>query len=463
MTGQDRGAVGPAVTNVFDARRYSVFECTSLDVNFESGAVEFGYALDGTGRLMFTERLLLPLPAGEIDASTRAGVLAVLQLTHWVAGVSYFKAAAPDTVRIGDEPMTEAELRYVAAIYRDGLAEFAYTNDLPSALRTAVVSSGVAADPVGIAVAGNGRPLVACGGGKDSIVSLEALRSAGLDPVSFVVNPNAITRAVVERSDTPLLAVTRTIDPALFALNSTGAHNGHVPVTAINSLLAVAVSILHGLGPVVMSNESSASAPNLTWHQQPVNHQWSKGIDAERLLRQALASRLGPQERYFSLLRHLNELQIAGRFAALDGYDDVMTSCNRAFTITKNSGARWCRNCPKCRFVFLALACFVPAERVVGILGGDLLRDCTQLEGYRELLGFGSPKPFECVGELDESVAAIGHLGRLDAWQDAQVVDALMKEIAATARPVPTLASVLAQRGPSLAPTRFVATLDATH
>lgn len=471
MTGQVRDAANSAVADAFDPRRYSVFECTGVDVDFASGAVEFGYALlsaDGAPRLTFTERLLLPLPAGELSAATCAAVRSVLRLTHWVAGVSYFKAAAPATVQPGTEPMTEAELQFVEAIYRDGLAEFAYTNDLPAVLRTAIDSS-VVADPAALPVADGARPLVACGGGKDSIVSLEALRRAGLDPVSFVVNPNAITRAVVERSDTPLLAVTRTIDPALFELNASGAYNGHVPVTAINSLLAVAVSLLHGLGPVVMSNESSASAPNLTWQGHPVNHQWSKGIDAERLLRQALASRLGTSERYFSLLRHLNELQIAGLFAALDGYDDVMTSCNRAFTITKSSGMRWCRDCPKCRFVFLALACFVPASRVIGILGGDLLRDQTQLEGYRELLGFGSPKPFECVGELDESVAAIGHLGQLDDWRQAPVVVALLAEIAelaenaATARPVPTLAGVLAQQGPSLAPARYLTALDATH
>ena len=34
-----------------------------------------------------------------------------------------------------------------------------------------------------------------------------------------------------------------------------------------------------------MSNESSASAPNLEWRGHHINHQWSKGFEAERLLR----------------------------------------------------------------------------------------------------------------------------------------------------------------------------------
>ena len=34
-----------------------------------------------------------------------------------------------------------------------------------------------------------------------------------------------------------------------------------------------------------MSNESSASDPTLVWNGEPVNHQWSKSLEAERALR----------------------------------------------------------------------------------------------------------------------------------------------------------------------------------
>ncbi|HEY3737457.1 MAG TPA: hypothetical protein VGL26_08420, partial [Jatrophihabitans sp.] len=364
-----------------------------------------------------------------------------------------------------------AEFEFLRGVYQDGMAEFAYTHDLPAVLDTEIVATVVPDFSRTAGMAGSdlsslgfptdqSRPLVACGGGKDSIVTLEALRRAGMSPVSFVVNPNEITTSVVERSGTELLAVRRSLDPLLFALNEHGAFNGHVPVTALNSLIGVAVAILHRLGPLVMSNESSASAPNLVWHGRPVNHQWSKGIDAERLLRDALASRLGNTTLYFSLLRHLNELSITELFSRVSGYDDVVTSCNRAFTITKRTGKRWCRDCPKCRFVFLALATFLPAERVIGILGGDMLRDETQLPGYRELLGLIAFKPFECVGELDESVAAAAHLAQQPEWKDAAVVAALADEIAAGRRTVPTLDFVLAERGPTLAPAEYVSALD---
>jgi len=445
----------------FDVAAYTRLAPTELEFDLATGELSFSYELTGSAApLVFTERLVLPVREA-LAPDNVAAVAAVLGLAHLVGGISYAKAAAVTTIEVGE--VTAAELQLLLGVYRDGMAEFAYTNDLPAVLETQLEATVVADEVLPFAFDPD-APLVACGGGKDSIVSLEALRRSGRTPRSFVVNPNAITSGVVERSGSVLLEVTRALDPRLFEINANGALNGHVPVTALNSLLGVAVSVLHGLGPVVMSNESSASSPNLEWHGRPVNHQWSKGIQAERLLRAALASRLGPDaELYFSLLRHLNELTIAALFAKITGYDDVVTSCNRAFTITRNSGVRWCRDCPKCRFVFLALAPFTHRDRLVAIFGGDMLRDESQLVGYRELLGLKDFKPFECVGELDESLAAAAHLARLPEWSDAAVIHALAEEIAVSGRPVPSLDSILAQRSTTLAPAEYVKALDAAE
>lgn len=455
----------PVPVTRFDPTAYPRFVCTTFQADLtDSGEVALGYSLTGpSGSIGFVERLVLPLPEQTSAARVRAAT-AVLRLAHRVAGVSYAKAAAATVIDLGDTPVTGAEYALVRGAYRDGMHEFAYTNDLPAVLDTRI-DAETEADPVHDFVTWDPqRPLVPCGGGKDSIVSLEALRRSGHEPLSFVVNPNEITRSVVERSRTPLLEVRRRLDPTLFELNENGAYNGHIPVTAINSLLAIAVSVLHGLGPVVMSNESSASAPNLSWHGRPVNHQWSKGIDAERLIRAAIASRLGRGDRYFSLLRHLNELTIGALFARIptsSGYDDVVTSCNKAFTIIKQAHRRWCRDCPKCRFVFLALATSQPADRVTAIFGGDMLRDPAQLDGYRELLGLSDFKPFECVGELHESVSAVVALGDRPDWADATVVQSLIGEIKATGTPVVPLDDVLAEHGPTLAPQAYQDALSA--
>ncbi|WP_408665546.1 hypothetical protein [Jatrophihabitans sp.] len=449
---------------------HTLFSCAGLRVDTASGEVALDYLLSGGSGppITFTERLLFPVPPGELSHVRREAFHAVLRLLHAVAGVSYFKAAAPATIDLGaTASFTAAELAYIRAVYLHGLREFAYQNDLPAVLSTRFTAGGLEPVPAPDTstrpgdpswFSADSRPLVPCGGGKDSIVSTEAMIRSGRDPVAFAVNPNHIIEGVVRASGLELLKVTRTLDRRLFQLNRLGVYNGHVPVTAVNSLIAVACSILHGLGPVVMSNESSASSPNLQWLGEPVNHQWSKSADAEQALQAALQSRLAVSGLYFSLLRHLNEMQIARMFCQSTAYDDVLTSCNNAYTIDRQATRRWCRDCPKCRFVFLALAPFAGVERLVAIFGANLLEDEAQLPGYRALLGIGSHKPFECVGEIEESQAAVVRLGELAPWREAVVVQRLLSEIDG---PLPPWSDVLNRRAPSFAPQGFLSSL--TH
>ncbi|TDC45467.1 hypothetical protein E1258_30335, partial [Micromonospora sp. KC207] len=413
-------------------RRMDAFTFPSYSIDLATGEALFDYALTGPdGEQRFTEVITLPLPAEPPSDATVATLGRVLELLHVVAGVSYYKAAAPRRLVL-PAPLGEAAAALVAAVYTKGLAEYAYRNQLPHVLELTPEIPAGSVPPARGYDNSDLRPLSAVGGGKDSIVSLEALRRAGLDPVPFSVNPNHVIVAVNEASGLAPLSARRRIDPVLFDLNAAGARNGHIPVTAINSLIAVATAVLNRLGPVVMSNERSASDPNLVWNGHEINHQWSKGVEAEGLLRAALAEHAGLTEPYFSLLRSLSELHIARLFAEIDRYDDVVTSCNAAFKL-RDASERWCRDCPKCRFVFLAMAPFMPRERVVRIFGGDLLADETQIPGYRELLGVDGHKPFECVGEVEESVVALSLLAEQDQWRDAPVVRALVDAVPETA------------------------------
>ncbi|GIJ12707.1 hypothetical protein Van01_59210 [Micromonospora andamanensis] len=405
--------------------RMDAFTFPSYSIDLSTGEALFDYALTGPdGEQRFTEVITLPVPEESPSDAAVAALGRVLELLHVVAGVSYYKTAAPGQLVL-PAPLGPAAVEFVRAVYTKGLAEYAYRNQLPHVLELTPRVPGGRVKPAAEYDNSDRRPLSAVGGGKDSIVSLEALRRAGLDPVPFSVNPNHVIKAVNAASGLPALAARRRIDPVLFELNAAGARNGHIPVTAINSLIAVATAVLHGLGPVVMSNERSASDPNLIWNGHEINHQWSKGVEAEGLLRAALAEHAGLAEPYFSLLRPLSELHIARLFATIDRYDDVVTSCNAAFKL-RDASERWCRDCPKCRFVFLALAPFMSRERITHIFGGDLLADEAQIPGYRELLGIDGHKPFECVGEVEESVVALSLLAQQPEWRDAPVVTALV-------------------------------------
>ena len=422
----------------FDAMR---FPSRSFDP--ETGVATFDYVLDGPSPLHFTETITLPV----FDGPVPAALSPVLDLLHVVAGVSYFKVGAPARV-IAPAPVPAAVASFFTAVYTQGMAEYAYRNQLPHVLSLTVETPG--SSPVAPLVDNSqGRPLSAVGGGKDSIVTLEILRAAGLDPVPFSVNPNPVIVNVNAASGLPALAARRKLDPRLFELNKAGALNGHIPVTAINSLIAIATAVWHGLGPVVMSNERSASDPNLIWNGHEVNHQWSKGVAAEGLLRAAVTAHAGLTEPYFSLLRSLSELHIAQLFARHTQYDDVVTSCNKAFKL-HDPTVRWCGDCPKCRFVYLAMAPAMDRARLNKIFGHDLFADLGQVPGFLELLGIDAHKPFECVGEVEESLVALSMLD-----DDAPVLVALRSAVPAEAWAAASRDDVLTPGGPTYVPAAY--------
>jgi hypothetical protein len=295
-------------------------------------------------------------------------------------------------------------------------------------------------------------------------VSLEVLRGGSdvtADVLPFSIGGHRAARDCAAAAGLPLLVAHRRLDPALGELNRSGALNGHVPVTAIVSLVAVAQALVTGADEVVFSNERSANVGSFVANGLPVNHQYSKGLAAERRLRVALAE-ITSELTYYSLLRPLSEVQIAALFARLEPYLPVFTSCNAAFRIEEGRRVeRWCGHCPKCRFVFLVLAPFLPRERLTAIFGTDLLADPAQLEGYRELLGLTGFKPFECVGEIEESQVALVLVARPGQWDGAAVVEALLSELRASGREPgePEVAAVLTLSGDHELPPHALAAL----
>jgi hypothetical protein len=403
----------------FNPGSFTEFRYTGF--TFDGALAEFSFELVGETTERFVERVTFETT----DAATidKPRLLAVLGLLGAVLGLSYYKAAAPPRVVLPE--LSQVAVDYMRTVLREGLAEFAYRNELPGFLEPEIVATIV---PALEAVEVTGRPLVPIGGGKDSVVSVESLAAVGIAVTQFAVNPNVIIRRVAEVSGQPLVAASRKIDRRLLELNAAGALNGHVPVTAMNSLIAVAQSLIIGGGPVVMSNESSASDPTLYWDDEPVNHQWSKSLEAERLLADVLESHAGLCNAYFSLLRPFTEVRIARGFAATSKYDAAIVSCNRAFRMGADH-VGWCGDCDKCRFVFLAMAPYMSSERLSAIFGKNMFEDATQLPGYRALLGLDSHKPFECVGEEAECSVAMSLASRLPDWADSAVIVQLRTEI----------------------------------
>ena len=390
-----------------------------------SGRVELAYAFDEAAEMV--ETIVVPGAPFTLDAARQLAVQSALRLLHLIAGVSYFKAAAPPEIAIDDAPLDPETAALLTSIYENGLGEFAYNNGLQlrGKIRFPVAADAGAGDAPALGLAQ--RALVAIGGGKDSLVSIESLRDAGAAQTVAWIGGSQLIAACAAKTGLATLNIERKLAPRLFELNREGALNGHIPVTAVNSAILVLAALLTGHDQVVFSNERSASYGSVIPGTGEVNHQWSKGWDFERSFGDYVERRIAADLRYYSLLRPLSELAVAQRFARIDGYDSVFSSCNRNFHILgEKPGSRWCGQCPKCRFVFLALAPFMPKPRLLAIFGRNLLDEPAQAAGFDALLEFRDHKPFECVGEGVESRAALHALTRRPEWRE----DALVRRFA---------------------------------
>lgn len=384
---------------------------------------ELVYALDDA--LSFTEIIEFVGMAYPSDPQVRDAFERCLWLLHLVAGTSYYKAAVPNTLEIETGPLPPDVAAMLTTLYRNGLAEFAWKNQLPHVANLTFPADSEPTPPASETGLPR-RTLVPIGGGKDSIVTVELLRRADVPLTLFSVGTAQPIVATAEQANIPLVSVKRSLSPLLLDINATGAYNGHVPVTAITSVLACATALLTGCNTVAMSNEHSASAGSFVWEGLEVNHQYSKGFEFEKLLADVVRTHIARDLTYFSFLRPLSELAIARLFAGMTNYHDLFMSCNRPYRLSaRDHTPTWCGTCHKCRFVFLVLAPYMTPDHLTKIFGSNLLDDMTQADGYRELLTVGATKPLDCVGEEVESQAALRALLAEPAWQSCAVVHAL--------------------------------------
>ena len=433
--------------------RGQVFRYAGFAVDGERGLLTCRYSLDGRE---FAERVsLAPGPGWDTPAARAAA-----RLVYLLAGVSYYKTAAPPVIDLGDTALTERELAFLREFYLAGLGEYAYRNGLDlSDLRIEAQASPAPAPTPRPAVR-ELRPLIPFGCGIDSIVTVEGVRPRTGDIALFVVNRPGDRFEAIEKpaavSGLGVLRAGREIDPQLLRSQELGFLNGHVPVTGIISAIAVLAAVLDDRNAVVMSNEWSASVPTLEHNGRPVNHQWSKSAAFEAGFRELLAADPAGLPDYFSALRDRTELWVGEKFARLTQYHGTFRSCNRAFHIdTRRRLDHWCGQCDKCCFIDLILAPFMSAEqlRAVFAAGGasasgnrEPLDNPELKPKFQTLLGSGT-KPFECVGEVNECRAAVVLAASRQDRRDTTLLQELAAEVAG--RPdAPAKAEIEAMRHP---------------
>ena len=389
----------------------------------------------------FRPGLSIPLP--QDDALRRRALTlpdAWIERMVWTIAlvelISYWKACCPPVVEVEGLALDDWEKAWWLELYRHGLGEFFYRQgidpDAGSAPMMRIVGLGADAsslqspkpDP---APAQPPRWLIPVGGGKDSVVSLARLAPRDSEDadlrLAMAINatPAALaTMDVAGLDETRRVLVRRDFDRGLIELNARGYLNGHTPFSALVAAVAQLVAVLHGAGPIVLSNEGSASDSSVTALE--VNHQWSKSLAFESAFRDLQARRMPYGADYFSLLRPFSELAIAREFARYPAYHDVFVSCNLG-----GRENRWCGHCGKCLFIAIMLAPFLGMARVDALLGRALLADPALAEAFDGLTGALPTKPWECVGTRAEVQRALVLACRRMGWRrGAEGVPALI-------------------------------------
>jgi UDP-N-acetyl-alpha-D-muramoyl-L-alanyl-L-glutamate epimerase len=369
---------------------------------------------------------------GEAHAVPPGGAFErLMDLAAVAMGTSYFKLRAPFRIDLRNLDLSSFGQRLVLDIYENGLGEFYATNNLKRFDRLELITHGQAL-PAPLTPKLANKSLVLIGGGKDSIVSADLMGRAGLEFTPFAVNPKGPILSTVAVLDRTPIYVTRRLDPAMIALTKRGdTHNGHIPVTAINSTIAALAAFLFGYYRIILSNERSADEGNVDFDGRTANHQHSKSLAFEKILGAALDEATGRALGYFSLLRPYSEARIGALFARTRKFDGSFSSCNRNFRLAGHEGDLWCGACPKCYFVFLMLGVAMDRVRITAIFSSNLLDRAENIAPYRELTGLSGHKPWECVGEILEAAATLWHMAQKPDWTKSVVAKTLAPELEA--------------------------------
>jgi UDP-N-acetyl-alpha-D-muramoyl-L-alanyl-L-glutamate epimerase len=399
------------------------FRFVSYEYITEKATAYLRYAADD---VPFEEKIVFPganktLSQGQVDA-----VHQFLYYLHIAAGISYYKAFIPGIIKVETKPMSELAARFFEDFYFKGLGEFAFKNNLDLRQKINFPISG-SAEPLMVSLNLKRRTAVPIGGGKDSVVTLETLKNISEPIVGMSVGHHKTIEEIAMVAKVPLFEIRRFLSPNLFEYNKKGALNGHVPIVGILSFIFLVAAIVYDFDTIAMSNERSANSGNLLHNGKEVNHQWSKSVEFEEKFQNLISEELTQEITYFSILRPLSEFQIASIFSDMKEYHHCFSSCNRGYKITEVNDSKWCGECDKCRFVFLALSPFLGKKKILEIFDRDLFSDISKVDKFKELLGVEGHKPFECVGEFEESQAALYLLAKSPEWKDSPVITELVR------------------------------------
>lgn len=391
-----------------------LFESYSIDAT--KTVLTFTYQAGGN---RYAERLYLPKPISEsIDSQVLSALLLNL---HLALGISYWKMNCFPRIEIKSGTLTKTQAQFWDLVYTKGLGEFYYRNKIDFRnLVSFPYSETAISSPKQLSFLK--RELVGIGGGKDSVVTWERLKKDQVPTIGLIIETQKKYEAIndlIKVGDITAIRIRREMDAKLIEQkNNPSYHNGHVPISMIYAWIGVFAAMVYDYRAFVVSNEKSADEGNTELYGIAINHQWSKSREFENAFVAYIHATISPDISYYSPLREMTELDIVKEFVSYPHYLSVVSSCNRNFSVTNAlHGKRWCGQCPKCAFAFLLFAAYLPKKEVVEMFGKNMLEDPSLVGLFKDLLGQGTMKPFECVGTFKESQDAMKMIEKKGEFQ----------------------------------------------
>ncbi len=410
-------------------KSFNITNCF-FDTENSKAVLEYSFA----DSYHFTEEITFVNAPKTFSKTQISAINQVLKYLHVAAGVSYYKAFIPQNIIVENTNLDEYQKDFFYNFYYKGLGEFAYKNKINLKDKINFICNLNEQIEPANNIDLKEKIAIPIGGGKDSITALEILRRSNLLLNTIAIGRPRPIKDTIETAALPDIELRRKISSTLLDINKyqqeLDALNGHVPVTGVIAFILSLAAIIYNYKYIAMANERSANIGNTTTNYGlEVNHQWSKSYEFEKSFKEFNQKYMLKNFHYFSILRPLSELQIVEKFSKLEKYHPIFTSCNKAFKIDENKRIeRWCCECDKCRFVFLIIAPYLSKEKIISYFGKNILDDKSQINGFRELLGLTNFKPFECVGEIEESVISFAKLLDSPDWKNDSILSELKNE-----------------------------------
>lgn len=387
-------------------KKHPVFTYESFDYKLTEQGITFSFHFHIGDEWHFN-------PASEIDFQqvpflknlSEADLANLVFHIGMIELISYWKPTCSPSVVIKPYKLSDDQIKWWKKLWYNGLGEFFYINSIQTSAKDFLwISSGEKElSKCRFDVENLLSTLVPIGGGKDSPVTLELIKNNGRNVIPLIINPRGATLNTVKMSGLPMDAfvlVKRSIDQVLLEMNTRGFLNGHTPFSAMLAFYTLLIARMTGVSDIALSNESSANESTVPGTD--VNHQYSKSFEFEQDFRDYYKKYISEEFNYFSFLRPLTELQIAGLFSRMTAYHAVFRSCN-----VGSKDDKWCGHCPKCLFANIILSPFLSPQELIKIFGENLYEKMELKSAFDELTGHVPVKPFECVGTVSEVNEAI--------------------------------------------------------